>query len=86
MTSLELALVTGFPAAIAAPHVLPLDRVTPLWAAWLWLSGLAMRALGAAGLAVFLLVYLPTTDLFRASAAQRIVVFARFIRRERPSL
>ena len=68
MTSLELALVAGVLAAIAAPHVLPLDRVTPLWAAWLWLSGLALRALAAAGLAVFVLVYLPTTDLFRAIA------------------
>jgi hypothetical protein len=68
MTSLELALVAGVPAAIAAPHVLPLDRVTPLWAAWLWLSGLALRALAAAGFAVFVLVYLPTTDLFRALA------------------
>jgi hypothetical protein len=68
VTSLEVVLVFGVPAAIAAPHVLPLDRVTPLWAAWLWLSGLALRALAAVGLAVAVLVYLPTTELFRALA------------------
>jgi hypothetical protein len=66
VTSFEVALVVGVPAAIAAPHVLPLDRVTPLWAAWLWLSALALRALAAVGLAVAVLVYLPATELFRA--------------------
>lgn len=68
MTSLEVAVVVGVPAGITAPHVLALDRVTPLWAAWLWLSALALRALAAVGVAVAVLVYLPTTELFRALA------------------
>jgi Zn-dependent protease with chaperone function len=68
MTSLELAVVFGLPAAIAVPHLLPLERVTPLWAAALWAAALALRALTAVGLAVFVLVYLPMTDLFRVVA------------------
>jgi hypothetical protein len=68
MSSLELAVLVGLPAAITVPHLLPLDRVTPLWAAALWVSALALRALAALGLAVFVLVYLPMTELFRALA------------------
>ncbi len=68
MTPPELAVVIGLPAAITLPHLLPLERVTPLWAAALWTSALVLRALAAVGLAVFVLVYLPMTDFFRVVA------------------
>lgn len=65
---LELVVALGLPAAIAAPHLLPLDRTTPIWAARLWLCALALRALTAVGVALFVLVYLPQTGAFRALA------------------
>lgn len=65
---LEFAVALGLPAAIAAPHVLPLERTTPIWAARLWLCALALRALAAVGVAVFVFVYLPQTATFRAVA------------------
>jgi hypothetical protein len=68
VTSPEVALVAGALAGITVPHVMPLDRVTPLWAAGLWLSALALRALTAVGFAGLVLVYLPATDLFRVIA------------------
>lgn len=64
----ELLLVSGAAAAVAAPHALPLRRVAPAVAATIWLMALALRALVAAGMAVFVLVYLPQTELFRAIA------------------
>jgi Zn-dependent protease with chaperone function len=54
----------GLPTAILTPHLLPLDRATPLWAAAVWVSALALRALAAIGLAIFVFVYLPRTETF----------------------
>lgn len=51
-------------AAIATPHLLPLQRVTPIWAAAIWLATLALRALLAVVAAVFFFVHLPQTGLF----------------------
>jgi Zn-dependent protease with chaperone function len=53
-------------AAIVAPHLLPLERVTPIWAAAVWLAALALRALVAVAGAVFLFVHLPRTEAFDA--------------------
>jgi Zn-dependent protease with chaperone function len=53
-------------AAIAAPHVLRLQRVKPVTAITLWLSSLALRALvGVLGV-VYLLFFLPRTEFFAA--------------------
>lgn len=64
MVATELAVVVGVVGLIALPHRLPLDRVSPLVAASIWLSALALRALAMGGSAIFLFVYLPRTDLF----------------------
>ena len=65
---LELAIAVGLPLAIVAPHLLPLERTTPIWAARLWLCALALRALTAVGVAVFVFAYLPRTGAFSALA------------------
>ena len=64
----ELLLVGGAITAVALPHALPLRIVSAGVAATVWLTALALRAVIAAGMAVFLLVYLPQTELFRAIA------------------
>lgn len=64
----ELAVATVLPAAIVAPHLIPLHRVTPVWAAVVWLAVLALRALVAAGVAIFVFVDLQQTGVFRALA------------------
>jgi Zn-dependent protease with chaperone function len=53
-------------AGIAAPHLLRLQRVSPVTAIILWLSSLALRALvGVLGV-VYLLFFLPGTGVFAA--------------------
>ena len=64
----EAVLVTALAGTIAAPHLVPMRSVRPALAASVWLGALALRALVAVGTAVFLLVYLPQTELFRALA------------------
>ena len=51
-------------AAVATPHLLPLQRVTPIWAAAIWLATLALRALLAVVAALFVFAHLPQTGLF----------------------
>jgi hypothetical protein len=51
---------------IVLPHLLRLERVTPIWAAAVWLATLALRALLAAVGAVFLFIHLPQTGVFEA--------------------
>lgn len=65
---LELLLVAGAVTAVALPHALPLRAVSPGAAAVVWLGALAVRASVAVGTAVFVLVYLPQTELFRVIA------------------
>jgi hypothetical protein len=62
--SLELVLATLLVAAIAVPHLLPLQRVTPSSAAAVWFLALCLRAFTAAGAAFYLLFYFPETDRF----------------------
>jgi hypothetical protein len=56
---LEAALALVLTTAIVVPHRLALERVTPIWAAMVWLATLALRALVAAAGAIFLFVHLP---------------------------
>ena len=65
---LELAVAAALSAAILTPHLVPLERTTPLWAATVWGSALALRAFASIGLAVFTFVSLPQTEVFRVVA------------------
>ena len=62
---MTLGLATVLAAAIAAPHALSLDRVGPLTAATIWMAALLLRAITALLSVVFLVVYLPRTELFQ---------------------
>jgi Zn-dependent protease with chaperone function len=62
------ALALGIAGAIAAPHLLRVDRLAPGAAASVWLAALALRALTVIGAVVFLLVALPQSALFEAIA------------------
>jgi bla regulator protein blaR1 len=59
-----LAAITA--AGIVLPHVLRLQRVAPLTAVLLWLSSLALRALAGVLAVIYLLFFLPRTELFVA--------------------
>ena len=50
--------------ALGSPFLVPLDRVRPATAAALWFSSLALRAATAIFAAVFIVLYVPTTQLF----------------------
>ena len=62
--SVALAAITA--AGIILPHVLRLQRVAPVTAVVLWLSSLALRALVGLLAAVYLLFFLPRTEIFDA--------------------
>ncbi|MGZ4202829.1 MAG: hypothetical protein ACXVRH_12295 [Thermoleophilaceae bacterium] len=68
MTEVDLAAIAVFAALIATPHLLPLQRVAPASAAAVWFLALCLRALGAAALAAYMLLYLPQTDRFAGAA------------------
>ena len=51
-------------AAITAPHLLRLEAAHPATATVIWLSALCLRALVALLVALFVVLYLPTTALF----------------------
>ena len=59
--ALSLALVGG---ALAAPHVVPLQRAAPGLAAAAWLAALALRASLLTGGALLVLALVPSTSLF----------------------
>jgi hypothetical protein len=58
------ALAAILAAGIVLPHMLRLQRVAPLTAVVLWLSALALRALVSLLGVVYLLFFLPQTDVF----------------------
>ena len=58
--ALAAVVVTG----ILLPHVLRLQRVPPITAIVLWLNGLALRALVTVLAAIYVLWFLPRTELF----------------------
>jgi Zn-dependent protease with chaperone function len=51
-------------AVIGAPHVLRLESAAPGLAAFIWLAALALRGLAAVFCAIFVVLFLPTTQLF----------------------
>lgn len=51
--------------AIALPHALRLDRAAPATAATIWSAALALRALVGTGVALFVVFWLPATELFQ---------------------
>ena len=61
-----LVLAAAVVAAIALPHVLRLERVAPLTAGALWGAALGLRAVTGVFAAIYLIFYLPATDLFTA--------------------
>ena len=62
--------MSGLLAAVAAgivlPHVLRLERVAPVTAISLWLSSLALRAIVTVLAVIYLLFFLPRSELFSA--------------------
>ena len=63
-----IALLAAIVAAgMILPHALRLQRVHPVTAIVLWLSSLALRALTGALGVVYLLFFLPRTQLFSAT-------------------
>jgi hypothetical protein len=60
------ALAAIIAAGIVLPHVLRLPRVAPVTAIVLWLSSLALRALACLLAVIYLLFFLPRTELFVA--------------------
>lgn len=64
-------------ACLAAPHVLPLERVRPATACAVWLAALALRALLAVAAALTALLVLPGTALFADVAAWSVHVVGR---------
>jgi hypothetical protein len=65
MTALTATLVL---AAIAAPHGLRLEHATPVLAATVWMSALALRAFTAIFTALLALLYLPRTEPFQLAS------------------
>jgi len=55
-------------AALAAPYLLPLHRVSPRLASRVWLAALGLRAAVGIGVATVILVGLPQTEIFTAFA------------------
>ena len=68
MPALEVAMALAVALAIAGPHLLPLRRVTPAVAGTVWLSALALRALVALGISIFVFIYMPQTGAYDALA------------------
>jgi Zn-dependent protease with chaperone function len=63
---MTVAFALAFAVAIALPHFLRLRESPPYLAAAIWLSALSLRALGALFAVVFIVFYLPGTELFGA--------------------
>ena len=61
---MTLAVAVLVSTTICAPHLLHLERSSPMVAATIWLAALALRAVSALFCAVFVVFYLPTTELF----------------------
>ena len=61
--SVLIALLVG--AAITAPHVLRLEGAHPASAAVIWFAAVCLRALVALFVALFVVLYVPTTALFQ---------------------
>ena len=62
---MTVVLATVLLGALVLPHVARLDRAEPTIAMLVWLATLTLRALTGIFSALFVLLYLPTTELFR---------------------
>ena len=60
--ALTVLLIVG----IAVPHLLPLSSASPAVAATIWLSALCLRALTVLYVALYLVLFLPSTKVFAA--------------------
>lgn len=60
------ALAAAVVGAIVLPHVLRLERVAPMTAGALWAIALGLRAAVGVLVAIYLIFYLPATDIFTA--------------------
>jgi hypothetical protein len=65
---MTLVLAITLAAGVALPHGLRLGRVSPTVGIAFWLSCLALRALTSLLAAVYVVLYLPSTELFEAVA------------------
>jgi beta-lactamase regulating signal transducer with metallopeptidase domain len=63
---MSAALAAIVAAGIVLPHVVRIQRVAPVTAIVLWLSSLALRALACLLAVIYLLFFLPRTELFVA--------------------
>jgi hypothetical protein len=61
---MTVALAAILAAGIVLPHVLRLQRVAPITAVVLWLSAVALRAIAGLLAVVYLLFFLPRTEVF----------------------
>ena len=61
---MTIAFALALATAICLPHVLRLRDAPPMAAAVIWLCALALRALAAVFAAIFIVFYLPGTELF----------------------
>jgi hypothetical protein len=64
----EASTAAALVVAMAAPHIVPLQRVAPRLAAAVWINALLLRAVVAVGGATFVFVYLPQSALFEEVA------------------
>jgi hypothetical protein len=61
-----VAVAAGIAAGIVLPHVVRLERVAPVAAAAMWACSLALRALAGLFAAIYLVFFLPATEVFGA--------------------
>ena len=61
---MTLAFAAFVLAAVALPHLLKFERISPAAAATVWFCALALRALTVVAVALFVVLVLPTTALF----------------------
>lgn len=61
-----VALAAAVIGAIALPHALRLERAAPLTAGALWAVALGLRGLTGVFVAIYVIFYLPATELFTA--------------------
>ena len=63
---IQVAIAALVVAMIALPHLLPLRRADPTGAILLWSAALGLRALLGVFVVIWLALFLPATELFRA--------------------
>jgi hypothetical protein len=63
---MTLALAATIVGGILAPHVLPLRSASPSTAAAIWICALLLRALTAASVVLYVVLFLPHTELLHA--------------------